>query len=49
MTLFVDPGMKVVGDQGEGEAGIFGLACPAHKIVGGVLLARKGVSYLCHV
>src|SRR5690606_16949940 len=48
VPLPVDPGMVVVGDEGEGEPGLFRLAGEAHQRRRVVLFAGEGVSDLSH-
>src|SRR5690606_27331442 len=48
VPLPVDPGMIVVGDEGEGEPGLFRLAREAHQRRRVVLFAGEGVSDLSH-
>jgi hypothetical protein len=44
VALAVDPGVKVVGDQREGEADLLGAPGVAHQVVGRVFFARKGIA-----
>src|SRR5919197_257565 len=48
LPLPVGPGMEVVGDECEGEAGFLGLARVANEVIREVLLGREGVAELGH-
>jgi hypothetical protein len=48
VALRVDPWVKVVGDQGEAEAGSFGALCEANEVVRGMLFAGERVAELWH-